>query len=442
MSGELEITSGGAISVDPEQMRAVAERMSTVAARLSDAGESVRRAHQALASTWSGPAHVDLSALWAGGQALVDEGDALASQAVGTGRMADAFELADLRSRQQMLAVEHPAEADRLQERIDELVASYPDLDAMAVSIAAGWEKRSQEGMFERPLDEFALGAMQQSAVASLGLLALVPLRLLTLRLGDVTDAAGSIPPGRRVAGGAPPVAVAQVSRSSVDGPATTLTQLVHRLPGGEAQVAVDKRTHRDGSVSYVVYVDGTRSLRPTGEEPWDMGSNWDLYAAGEQSAAYAATLEALRLAGAEPGARVDVVGYSQGAAIAGAIAMSGVYETSRVMVVGSPTVPALDADQTLIRAFHTDDPVGAGLSGGGPVGATGSAESVTISREYATHGELTSVQSHFREAYDQTLDLADKSGDTRITALHESLEAEADDIVSVERSEYRATRP
>lgn len=434
MSGELEITSGGAISVDPEQMRAVADRMSAVAARLADAGESIRRAHHVLSSTWSATSRVDLPALWAGAQAISDGSDELASHAVGTGIMADAFELADLRSRQEMLAIRRPAEADRLQERIDELVASYPELDAMAISIAAGWGRRSQEGMFDQPLDALVLGAMRLSA--------LLPMRLFTRMLGDATAAAGSVPPGRSVAGGAPPVAVTEVSRSSVGGSATTLTQLVQRLPGGEAQVAVEKRTHGDGSVSFVAYIDGTRDLGSGGEDPWDMGSNWDLYAAGEQSAAYAATLEALRQSGAEPGARVDVVGYSQGAAIAGAVAMSGVYENSRVMIVGSPTVPALDADQMLIRVFHTDDPVGAGLSGGGPAGATGAAESVTISREYATRAELTSVQSHFRDAYDRTLDLADESGDTRIVALRAGLEAEAHDIVSVERVEYRATRP
>lgn len=434
MSGELEITSGGAISVDPDQMRAVADRMSAVAARLTDAGECVRRAHHTLSSTESGHALLDLSGLWAGGQSLADQADELTSDAVGTGLMADAFELADLRSRHEMLSIEQPAEAERLQERIDELMESCPELDAMAISIATGWEKRAQQGLFDQPLDAFALGAMRLSA--------LVPLRLITRMLADTTDAAGSIPPGRRLTGGAPPVAVAQVSRSSVGGSATTLMQLVQRLPGGEAQVAVEKRTHRDGSVSYVAYVDGTRGMGSGGDDPWDMGSNWDLYAAGEQSAAYAATLEAIAQAGAEPGAAVDVVGYSQGAAIAGAVAMSGLYKTSRVMIVGSPTVPALGADQTLIRAFHTDDPVGAGLSGGGPVGATGSGESVTISREYETHREPTSLQSHFRGAYDRTLELADESGDTRIVALRESLEAEAGDIVSVERTEYRATRP
>lgn len=434
MSGELEITSGGAISVDPEQMRAVADRMSAAAARLADAGESVRRAHQTLSSAGSGSVHVDLSALWGAAEALSDHADALASDAVGTGIMADAFELADLRSRQEMLSIEHPAAAERLQDRIDELIASYPGLDAMAASITTAWERRSQEGMLDRWLDTFALGTMRLSA--------LVPMHVLTRMLGDATEAAGSVLPGKRLTGGPPPVAVAQVSRSSVGGSATTLTQLVQRLPGGEAQVAVEKRTHGDGSVSFIAYIDGTRSLTFAGDDPWDMGSNWDLYAAGEQSAAYAATLEALTLAGAEPGARVDVVGYSQGAAIAGAVAMSGVYETSRVMIVGSPTVPVLDEDQTLIRAFHTDDPVGAGLSGGGPAAATGSAESVTISREYSTHRDATSVQSHLRDAYDQTLDLADESGDARVVALRERLEAEAADIVSVERTEYRATRP
>jgi len=434
MSDDLQITGGGAIAVDPEQMRAVSDRMAAVAARLSDAGESVRRAHRSLTAAWSAATRLELSALWAIAQRLADEGEALASDAAGTAIMADAFELADLRAEQEMLSIERPAAADRLQTRIDELLASNDQLDAMAVTLTSRWQRSSTTGLFGQSLDAIVWGAFSMQAA--------LPAWILAGLLRSSTKAAGTIPSGTGITGGAPPVAVRQVSRSSVDGSAVTLKQLVTRLPGGKAQVAVEKRTHVGGAVSFVAYIDGTRRMVSGGDDPWDMESNWDLYVDREQSAAYAATVEALRLAGAEEGDHVDLVGYSQGAAIAGAVAMSGIYETPRVMIVGSPTVPSLHTDQTLIRVFHTDDPVGAGLTAGGPPSATGSPESITVSREYMTKNELSSVPAHFRDAYDETIAQADTSGDARVNSLHESLRAEADDIVSVERMEFQATRP
>lgn len=434
MSGDLQITGGGAIAVDPDQMRAVSDRMAAVAARLADAGESVRRAHRVLAATRSAPTCIDLSALWVTAHRLADESADLASDAAGTAIMADAFELADLRAEQEMLSIRRPTEADRLQTRIDELLASNEQLDTMALTLTSTWQASSTTGLFDQSLDSIAWGAYSMHAA--------LPMRMLVGMLRDGTAAAGTVPRGTVITGAAPPVAVRRVSTSSVTGSAVTLTQLVTRLPGGAAQVAVEKRTHAGGAVSFVAYIDGTRRMTSGGSDPWDMGSNWDLYVDREQSAAYAATVEALRLAGAEEGARVDLVGYSQGAAIAGAVAMSGMYRTPRVMIVGSPAVPSLGADQTLIRIFHTDDPVGAGLTAGGPAHATGSPQSITVSREYATKNELSSVPSHFRDAYDETISRADASGDARVRSLHASLRAEAGDIVSVERMEFQATRP
>ncbi len=77
-----------------------------------------------------------------------------------------------------------------------------------------------------------------------------------------------------------------------------------------------------------------------------------------------------------------------------------------------------------------------------GPAHATGSPQGITVSREYATKNELSSVPSHFRDAYDETISRADASGDARVRSLHASLRAEAGDIVSVECMEFQATRP
>ncbi|MEJ6555956.1 hypothetical protein PQI51_13090 [Microbacterium esteraromaticum] len=430
----VEITGGGAIAVDPDEMRAVADRMAATAARLSAAADDLRRAHHTLSSTWSAGGRVDAGGLWATAQHTAEDADELAGDARGTAIMADAFELADLRSEQQLLAVERPVEAGLLQGRIDELVDSYPELDAMATQLTAGWERSSVEGLMDAPVDR-AMGFLLDT---SLG----VPMWLLAPLLQRITARAGTLLNGTRLSGTAPPVAVRPVSTTAVDRVATTLSQLIQRVPGGAAQVAVEKRTHADGTSSFVAYIDGTRTVTSGGEEPWDAGSNWDLYIDREQSAAYAATMESLRQAGAEPGSRVDLVGYSQGGAIAAAVATSGVYATSRVMTVGSPTVPVLSADQTLIRVVHPDDPVGAGLTSGAPAASIGSPDSMTISRDDASSGEVSTFGAHFRDAYDETLALADESGDVRVERMRETLRSEADDIVSVERTEFQATRP
>lgn len=430
----LEITGGGAIAVDPNEMRAVADRMAATAARLSAAADDLRRAHHALSSAWSAGRRVDVGGLWATTRHVAEDGDELGDDARGAAVMADAFELADLRSEQLLLAVERPLEAELLQGRIDELVASYPDLDAMALQLTAAWERSSVEGTLDAPVDQLA-AVLADTAFH-------MPLWLLAPLLQRITTSAGTILNGTRLSGEAPPVVVRRVSTHAVDRAATTLAQLTQRLPDGKAQVAVEKRTHADGTTSFVAYVDGTRTVTSGGEEPWDSGSNWDLYIDREQSAAYAATMEALRQAGAEPGSRVDLVGYSQGGAIAAAVAVSGVYTTSRVMTVGSPTVPVLDADQTLIRVVHPDDPVGAGLTSGGPAASIGSPDSMTISRDDAASSKASRFGAHMRDAYDETLALADESGDARVDRMHETLRSEADDIVSVQRTEFHATRP
>lgn len=430
----VEITGGGAIAVDPNEMRAVADRMAANAVRLSAAANDLCRAHHTLSSVRSAGSRVDTGGLWATAQHMAEEGDELADDARGTAIMADAFELADLRAEQQLLAVERPVEAAHLQGRIDELVASHPELDAMALQLIAAWERSSVDGMLDAPVDQIA-AYLADTAFH-------MPLWLLTPLLGRITTSAGTLLNGTRLRGDAPPVVVRAVSTRTVDRAAMTLAQLTQRLPDGEAQVAVEKRTHADGTTSFVAYVDGTRTLTSGHEEPWDSGSNWDLYIDREQSAAYAATMEALRQAGAEPGSRVDLVGYSQGGAIAAAVAVSGVYSTSRVMTVGSPTVPVLGAEQTLIRVVHPDDPVGAGLTSGASAAGIGSSDSMTISRDDASSGKPSTFSAHFRGAYDETLALADASGDVRVERMHETLRSEADDIVAVERTEFHATRP
>ena len=160
----VEITGGGAIAVDPDEMRAVADRMAATAARLSAAADDLRRAHHALSSTWSAGGRVDAGGLAATAHRTAEDADELAGDARGTAIMADAFELADLRSEQQLLAVEHPVEAGLPQGRIDELVASYPELDTMALQMTVGWERSSVEGLMDAPVDR-AMGFLLDTSL-------------------------------------------------------------------------------------------------------------------------------------------------------------------------------------------------------------------------------------------------------------------------------------
>jgi len=432
VSGELNISAGGAISVDPDEMRVVADRMLRVAAVLEDAKRIVEEGYGALCQVPRIVSRVDLGGLPACAGRLSRIAAGLSEDAAGTRLMADVFELADLRAQHEMLSISHPDEAMALQERMDELLASDARVDGMALSLAAGWEDASQEGLLAQWGDG-AVGA----ALPSIGVGSVLAMRLMN----DGPYRYGLLAKGTRLHGPPPPVVVKRVAATPVTAAPRSLGDIAARIPKERGQVAVEKRTHRDGRVSYDVYVDGTRSVTP-GDEPWDMGSNWDLFMDRRMSASYGALELALEQAGVAPGDTVNLNGYSQGGLAAGPLAMSGLYDTERVTLIGTPTVPSLAPDQTLIHVFHTDDPVGSGLTGGGQTGTTGSSESVTISREAATSGEFSSAGAHFFDSYLDTLALADASEDPRIVALHEQLRVEAADIVSIERTVYEAKRP
>ncbi|WP_336644662.1 hypothetical protein [Microbacterium sp. USHLN186] len=432
MSDDIRITSGGAIEADPAAFRAVGDRMTALAARAGGAADLLRRAQHALTCADDPATQLRAGAISASASELEQLATALAADAEGTRVMADCYELADLRARQQMLSVHRPAQAQALQQRIDELAASYAPLDGMATQLVAGWAKSAQQGLFDQPADV--------AVAAVLGWSTTLPARHMLGVIRRNPLSFGVIPEGEHLAGPMPEVTVTRLSERQVPEAARTMTETLSRIPRGEAQVAVERRTHADGSSSYAVYIDGTREFLER-EEPWDMASNWQLYAQREKSASYAAVMRALELAGAQPGDRVDAVGFSQGGAVAGHVAMSGVYDVQLVTLVGTPTVPSLASDQTLVHLVHTDDLVGAGLTGGGPPGRTGSDASFTVSREFADGARLTSLAAHSVDAYSQTTRRAEASGDPRVQAYNARLAREAEQVVTVQRTEFTAQR-
>jgi len=436
MSSDITISSGGAISVDSEAFREIGLRMATVVSRLSQAAEKVGRAQLLLAQTEQTSVRVDLAAIRASAGRLERMATDEERHVTGIRLMADVFELVELRTEQDALRIRdpHQAAAMSLQERIDALIASDPRVEPMAAQLVAAWEKGRLEGLGGQPLDR----ALVAAGITS-GLLPMLQGVILGLSPKSPSGR-GALSPGARLSGPPPPVAVEQTSRTVVADTPRTLTQTLQRIPKGEAQIRVEKMTYRDGTESYMTYIDGTRPALPGTDEAWDMGSNWDMYMEGERSASSEATRRALELAGAKPGDRVDFVAYSQGGMIGDYAAMEGYYDTKLVVSVGSPTQPVLNSDQMLVELRHTDDPVGSGLSGGGVAGGTGSPDSFSITREAADGLLETSLDAHFLDKYIETSQLAEASGDPRVKVFDEKLSL-LDEAVKVERMEFVATR-
>lgn len=433
MSGDLNISAGGAICVDPEALRAAADRMSSAAARLQDCADLAWRGHAMLRQVPDAAVGGHLDGLASDARTVQALSDELTDDADGTRVMADAFELADLRARLAMTQVADPRAAQVMQDRIDELAATRDNLGDMATQVTSRWERHKQDGL----LNQWGDGLIG-TVWPNIGLFTLATMAEMRRH----PQKYGLLPDGTSLSGTAPPVAVTQVARTEVvAGAPRSLTGVLSRIPKADGQIAVEKRTHRDGHVSFDLYVDGTRALADR-TEPWDMGSNWDLFMDREKGASFVAVQQALKAAGARAGSEVNMNGYSQGGLDVSPLVVSGFYETGRVVLVAPPVVPLVGDDVELIHLVHTGDPVGSGLTGGGPGFTLGSPDSLTISRDATTGSEFSSFKGHLFDAYEETARQAEASGDPRIHALSDRLQAEAEDIVAVERLEFQAVRP
>ena len=422
----LDIDHGGAIAVDTEQLRDVGARMRVVAAQFEDARASVRRAQALIAVDPSTAPQLDVGALRRSGERLDILHAELEDACAGTMLMADAFEVVELRARAEGLARGEEAEAAVVQARLDRLLAGDDRLSRMADQLVLSWMVHRFEGLG----DQYDGGGL------------LPPVFLAGAMVG-VLSGRGTLRPGAPLEGRADPVTVTRVDRSTPTGAPTGIASALGRLPGGGAQVAVEKYTMPGGTTRYLAYIGGTRDMLPGNagrKEPWDMTSNLELYG-GQRSASYQATLDALSAAGAESGDRVDVVGYSQGGMIAARLAMESEFDVATTITAGSPNEPTLRDDQTLVELWHTDDVVSALAAGGSPAG-TGSADSFAATRQGDPDDGLQdlTVKAHSIEAYIETAQMIDASHDPRAVALHGYWEA-LGDAVSVERSEFHAER-
>lgn len=423
MSDDLEIRHGGAIAVDTDEFRAVGRRLEAVGAQLEGAREAIVRACGVVLGD-RGLASVDAGALAANGEQAADLAGECLDAATGTLLMADAFEVVELRAQAAALRVADSSEGLALQARIALLCASDARVATMADWLVAGWEDDRYEGLD----DQYDLGGL------------LAPLFSGGALVGGLLQL-GKVGVGMRLTGAADPVTVTPVRTSSPRSAPSNLAEAFGRFPTTPgAQVKVEQYVMGDGTKHYVAYVKGSQSVALGGKEPWDMRSNAQLYT-GETSASYQATLDALKAAGAGPGDRVDVVAHSQGAVIAAHLAMESGYDVQVQMTAGSPVEPTLDDDQLLIQLRHSDDVVSS-LAGGGSPGGTGSPDSFTATREADPAPGIQDVMlaPHQLDAYIETAEQVDASGDPRVTAL-DDLWSELDGAVEVTATEYRAER-
>lgn len=424
MSG-LNIDHGGAIAVDPDDLRRIGRRMDAVAAGYARAGTSIERAYEHVVDTPGLSAHVDLVGLWALGESIRALRDDCRDAVESTLLMADVFEYVELQV--EALMGGRTGAGDAAREGMRRLEDADGRIPGLAESLLAHWREERFEGLVtQQPFGGLLGPVFLWAALISGG------------------SGLGVIPRGAVLHGTAEPVTVAPVRSSAPQGAPRGLAGAVGRIPEKRgAQVAVEKYTFAGGATSYVVYIKGTQTFAPSdwgGRDPWDMKSNSELYS-GRMSASYASTVAALEAAGARPGDQVEIVAHSQGGAIASRLAMQGGYDVPLVVTAGSPVDPTLADGQTLVSLGHTDDVVRA-LSGGGSPAGSGSPDSVTVTREgdpgFTWGGDAG--RPHHLASYVELAQQADESGDPRIAEL-DAFWAHLDGAEVIERTEFRAER-
>lgn len=422
MSDEFEITHGGVIAVDPDDLRAVADALVALAPRFADAAAAVRRAHGHLTGLPAAMVRVDTAALWGSADRAEALHEECRSAGDSTRLMADVYELVERRAELDALAIQGLKPPGVLLDRIAELEASDPRVTEMETWLIAEWEQDRFDGLD----DQFDLDGLQGGP----GVAAFFAAAAL---LG--TKGFGRLPSNATLSGNAGPVSVTPVRTTAPIAPPTSLGEGFRRLDASAGQLTVEKYTMADGTKRFVLYSKGTQpTLDP--DEPFDMRSNVDLYL-GKESASYAATVEALELAGAEPGDEIQVYAHSQGAMNAAYLSTQSEFDVSVQVTAGSPLHSTAGEDQLLIEMRHPDDVVGA-LAGGGLPGGTGSPDSIVVTRDGSSID--LGLPAHMLGNYIETAEMVDASGDVRLEAWRDK-QRELGEAVSIESTEYVAKR-
>lgn len=446
MSDDLDIRGGGAVAVDTATLRAAADRFVDVSFELVQIGALMTTAGNLLFGaaheTWSVSATIQCT-----GARVFDAQRAAEALARDLSSAAAVYETIELRAERDIASSAGDVLAvRRLQRALTALAAEYPHAAAVADGdVAAHWLRWPFELSRQAPgaLWWITPGAFAMAGPAVFGLQRAVG-----------SAGAGTIPRAARLRGPAQPVLVAPIepvvqpviAPSSAAAPSTpvaptSLSAAASRIPGGgDSRIRVERYTMPDGSRQFAVYVAGTQTMVPHGDDPFDMRSNVELYT-GTRSASFDATLEALALSGAEPGDVVHAFGHSQGGMIVEHLALEGGYDTRTAVTFGSPVEADLGDGTLSVALRHRDDPIAA-FAGGGHPGTVGAPGSFIAERTADPTGGLHDwrLPAHGIDGYAQTAAMLDESADPRMNAVRAVL----DDLASaesVETVEYSATR-
>lgn len=455
----LQIRGGGAVAVDTATLSAAAVRFDTSREELTAIGRRLRalRAELGAHPEYTAEARAAASVLAAKLDAVQVEADEIAAALRQAGW---AYEMVEIEAAHRAAVLAGDTDrAQRLDARMTALADAHPDAWRMALGaqferaimwpselvrqstqwgVAAGGEVSDPGSVVVGgAAGLLTLGGAAVVGLSGAGLLSRDARLSGTAGPVTVTPVAAGPPAGATSAG----IAASPPSRSPASVAPQSLTAVTERMPGaGDSRVRVERYSMPDGSRQYAVYLAGMQSFDVGGEEPWDNASNVELYA-GQRSDSYTATQAALAQAGVQPGDAVHLFGFSQGAMIAGHLALEGGYDTQTLVSIGSPVDTDVGSGTLSVTLRHTDDPV-AGLAGGGHAAAVGAPGSFVAERVFDPDvgTDEPTLPAHRLIAYAQTAALVDSSTDPRVDALR-GVFAELARAESVEVTEYAATR-
>lgn len=413
----LTIASGGAIDVDTELLRRAAARLDQTATTVTEAAWRVRSA-----ASWEQAACLTaVSSTNAEVQARVTRlHDDIARAATNLREIADVYELAELLIAARARGVDAPG----THARIRTLIAGDLGRLLSAEHLIASWRTGAARAIQDQ-VDHVIVGhGLPLIAPLLAGGLLMVNRDVFTAARGAVqTIDHGTVQRGARLSGPMPDVKVTELSRTAATRAPASLADIVGRIPGsGDERVIVEKYSVPGRQDRFIAYVSGTRpGLGP--EEAFDGESNLDLYLRRDPSASFAATMQALAQAGAQPGDQVVLSGYSQGTMPTQMLAATSPFDVVASIDIGAPLEADLGDDVLKVSIAHDDDLVVA-AQGGGLGRTSGSPDSVVISRVAQADPALSEIGmgAHDIALYRETAEMADASGAAQIDVVHSTL--------------------
>lgn len=425
---ELEITSGGIISVDTDALRQAACSWREFAARV---GHVVRLLRSIPVTTRGTTA-----------SGLADAAERVHMQAAQIDfafeETAVLYEIVEARVAQEAAVAAGDVEtAARLSRRLEALVAANPERSGRVDHLFARWnDGRNADLIGQTAAGAVLLGMVSVPAAVIFG--SVMGLAWTGIRLLDKGTPTGSRSPV------AAPVALTSVVPTRAVAPLHSTEAAITRVPGGDekgdGRVRVEKYVMPDGSAEFVVYSRGLDPV-PSSSEPFGYIPAWDLYMNEQGSASSEAIKAALKESGAHPGDVIHGIGHSLGGMSLAQVAAEGEYRFGTVVSVGTPVEASFPIQTTSVQIRHTDDVVG-GLSDGGRSTPTGSPESFVVQRSYdplPTPPDIV-LASHQLPAYTETAAMIDASTDPRVDALRH-LYAHLGTADSVTATVYGAVR-